>query len=72
MSDWLKVIFQPKSIGGLLIASGIFFLFTGGISKPFIAEMSNFFTTWGIALFLIGIAAWLVFFIPAAARNISA
>jgi len=65
----LEIIFQPKSIVGLLVAVGLLFLLIGGLTIPMNQDVSGFFLIWGGFLFVIGLIGWLCFFIPAVARN---
>lgn len=64
MVDWIKVIFKPKSILGLLVVSGVVFLFAGGVTMQ-MKDISDFFTKWGQIFLIIGLVGWLFFIIPA-------
>ena len=67
--DLFKIIFQPKSIIGLMIAAGILFLLIGGLTLSVNQSVSGFFIYYGKLLFIIGFVGWLAFFIPAVIRN---
>jgi len=67
--DYLKILFQPKSILGLLVAVGLLFLLLSGLSMSLNKETSDFFLNWGKILLLIGIAGWLLYLLPSIIRN---
>jgi hypothetical protein len=69
MPNYLKILYEPKSILGLLTAVGLLFLMLSGLSMPIQQNVSQFFLSWGKILLTIGISGWLLFVIPAILRN---
>ena len=69
MVDYLKILFKPKSILGLLVAVGLLFLLLSGLSMEFSQQVSEFFLKWAKILLFIGIAGWLLYIIPVVVRN---
>lgn len=71
MAGLLSILFKPKSILGLLVAAGILFLMIAGATVTLSEEVHDFFFTFGLIFFFIGIGGWLFFIVPAIMRNIS-
>jgi len=69
MSSPFSIIFKPKSIAGLFVGCGILALFMGAGTVEAYPAVSSSFSNLGWPLLFIGIIAWLIFFVPAAARN---
>ncbi len=69
MTNYLQILFKPKSILGLLVAVGLLFILLSGLSLELSTVISEFFLKWGKICLLIGIAGWLLYIIPAVVRN---
>jgi hypothetical protein len=67
--SYLKILFKPKSILGLLVAVGLLFILFSGLSLSFSQPVADFFLHWGKIILIIGIVGWLLYIIPAVARN---
>ena len=65
MTDWFKIIYKPRSILGLLMGVGLLFIFFSGIAMPIHPEVSTYFDKWGRGIFVIGLAGWLLYILPA-------
>jgi hypothetical protein len=67
--DYLKILYKPKSILGLLVAVGLLFLLLGGLSLEFSEKISEYFISWGKWLLFIGIIGWLLYALPTIVKN---
>ena len=68
--DFLKIVFQPKSLTSFLVVVGIIFIMISGFSLDISENMSSFFLSWGKIILIIGLLGWAFFIIPAIIRNI--
>ena len=64
MVSWLKIIYKPQSILGLIICVGLFFMFLGGITMPYDGSVSLYFKTSGYYFVYIGLCIWILFVLP--------
>jgi FtsH-binding integral membrane protein len=71
MTGVLAVLYKPKSILGLLVATGIVFIFIAGATLTINKDVHAFFLMWGSIFMAIGLIGWFFFVVPTIARNIS-
>ena len=69
MVEFLKILYKPKSVLGLLVAVGLLFILLIGLTLQYSPEISEFFKSWGKWLLTIGIVAWLLYMLPSIVRN---
>ena len=68
--DFLKIIFQPKSLTSFLVVIGTIFIMISGVTLEISEATSSFFLSWGTLILIIGLVGWAFFIIPAIIRNI--
>ena len=69
MPDFLKILYKPKSVLGLLVGVGLLFILLSGLSMSYLPSVAEFFKYWGKLLLTIGIVAWLLYMLPSIVRN---
>lgn len=70
LPEWIKVIYEPKSVVSLLVVSGIIFIFFSGVAMPWNTSVAQFFEKWGKIFLTIGLAGWAFFILPTIIRNL--
>ena len=68
--NFIKILFQPKSLTSFLVAVGVIFLFVSGLTLEISEKTSEYFSSWGNILLIIGLIGWGFFIIPAILRNL--